>query len=143
MRSAVRMRAGLVLLTLVSAFVAVSGVVYDFTPTHVYNPTWPAHAQFHGYLSIARTVLIMAAVIVLAWGPVRAGARWAWSAAALLLLGWLAIWFIAPLVVPGTGDAPACIFAAVLTPLAALALWLVRPENGGPRNGPPNPPHAR
>jgi hypothetical protein len=123
-----RMRAGLFLLTLVSAFAAVSGVAYDFTPTHVYNPAWPAHAQFHGYLSIARTVLIMLAVIVLTWGPVRAGARWAWSAAALLLLGWLALWFIAPLIVPGTGDAPAYIFAAVLTPLSILALWLARPR---------------
>ena len=32
-------------------------------------------------LSIAAP-LIMLAVIVLAWGPVRTGARWAWSAAA-------------------------------------------------------------
>src|SRR5207249_9428684 len=79
---------GLVLLTALSAFVAISGVVVDFTPTHVYNPTWPPHARFHGYLSIARTVLIMAAVVVLAWGPVSAGARVGGAVLALRRLGW-------------------------------------------------------
>jgi len=117
---------GLVVVTALSVFVAVSAVVVDFTNTHVYNPTWPPHARFHGYLSIARTVLIMAAIMLLAWGPVRAGVKWAWGVLSLLLLGWLAIWFLAPLVVPGSGDVGAYIFAGVLTPIALLALWLVR-----------------
>ena len=125
-----RKNIGLVLLTVLSAFVAISGVVVDFTPTHVYNPAWPPHARFHGYLSIARTVLIMAAVIVLAWGPVRARARFGWGVLALLLLGWIAIWFIAPLVVPATEDRAASIFAAVLVPPSLIGLWLTRP---GPR----------
>lgn len=123
-----RQNIGLVLLTGLSAFVAISGVVVDFTATHVYNPTWPPHARFHGYLSIARTVLIMATVIVLAWGPVRAGDRFGWGALALLLLGWIAIWFLAPLVVPGTGDPAAYIFAAVLLPLSLIGLWLTEPS---------------
>ncbi len=125
-----RRMTGLVLLTALSVFVAISGVVVDFTPTHVYNPTWPPHARFHGYLSIARTVLIMAAVVVLAWGPVRAGDGFGWAVLALLLLGWIAIWFIAPLVVPGTEDRAASLFAAVLAPLSLIGLWLSRP---GPR----------
>ena len=120
---------GIVLLTVLSAFTAVSGVLFDFTTTHLYNPTWPPHAQFHGYLSIARTVLIMLAVVALAWGPVREGIRFAWSVLALLLLGWLAIWFVAPLAVPGTGDRAGYVFAAVLTPLFLIGLWLCR----GPR----------
>ena len=120
--------AGLVLLTVLCAFAAISGVVFDFRPSHIYNPAWPRHAQFHGYLSIARTVLVMAAVTVLAWGPVRAGVRWGWGVMALLLLGWLAIWFLAPLAVPGTGDRAAYMFATVLTPLALLGLWLCRPR---------------
>lgn len=123
-----RQNIGLVLLTGLSAFVAISGVVVDFTATHVYNPTWPPHARFHGYLSIARTVLIMATVIVLAWGPVRAGDRFGWGVLALLLLGWIAIWFLAPLVVPGTGDRAAYIFAAVLLPLSLIGLWLTEPS---------------
>ena len=123
--------AGLVLLTAISAFAAVSGVVYDFTPTHIFNPAWPPHAQFHGYLSIARTVLIMLAVIVLAWGPVRAGLPYAWGVLVLLLLGWLAIWFVAPVVVSGTGDLPAYLFAAVLTAPALVGIWLVRPRRTG------------
>jgi hypothetical protein len=56
---------GLVGITLVSAFAGISGVVIDFTASHIYNPAWPPHAQFHGYLSIARTVLIMIAAVVL------------------------------------------------------------------------------
>ncbi len=119
---------GLALLTALSAFVAVSGVVFDFTATHVYNPAWPPHARFHAYLSIARTVLIMLAVVVLAWGPVRAGARHVWGVLALLLLGWVAIWFLAPVVVPGTGDRAAYIFAGALAPLSLIGLWLVRPR---------------
>jgi len=39
---------------------------------------------------------------------------------------WLAIWFIAPLVVSGSGDVGAYIFAGVLTPVALLAFWLIR-----------------
>ena len=122
-----RKNIGLVLLTGLSAFVAISGVAVDFTATHIYNPTWPPHARFHGYLSIARTVLIMATVIVLAWGPVRAGDRLGWGVLALLLLGWIALWFIAPLVVPGTGDRAAYVFAAVLLPLSLIGLWLAAP----------------
>ena len=119
---------GLVLLTAVSAFAAISGIVFDFTATHIYNPAWPPHARFHGYLSVARTALIMLAVVALAWGPVRAGARFGWGMLALLLLGWLAIWFVAPLAVPGTGDRAAYAFAAMLTPLSLIGLWLSRPR---------------
>jgi hypothetical protein len=121
---------GLAVLTVVSAFAGISGVVVDFTPTHVYNPAWPPHAQFHGYLSIARTVLIMAAALVLAWGPVRRGDRAAWSVLAVLLLGWIAIWLLAPLVVPGTEDRATYVFAAVLAPLYVAGIWLVRPPHG-------------
>jgi hypothetical protein len=120
-------RVGLVGITLLSAFAGISGVAVDLTASHVYNPAWPPHAQFHGYLSIARTVLIMAAVIFLAWGPVRGGDRFAWRVLALLLLGWLAIWFIAPIVVPGTGDRATYLFAGVLAPLYLVGIWLVRP----------------
>lgn len=42
--------------------------------------------------------------------------------------GWLAIWSLAPLAVPGTGDRAAYAFAAVLTPLSLLGLWLCRPR---------------
>jgi hypothetical protein len=122
--------AGLALLTALCAFVAISGVVVDFTATHIYNPTWPPHARFHGYLSIARTVLIMLAVMVLGWGPVRAGARFAWGVLALLLLGWIAIWLLAPLAVPGTGDRAGYVFAGVLAPLSLIGLWLARPDSG-------------
>jgi hypothetical protein len=119
---------GLVGITLLSAFAAISGVVVDFTASHVYNPAWPPHAQFHGYLSIARTVLIMIAAIVLAWGPVRRGDRVAWVVLAVLVLGWIAIWLVAPLIVPGTGDRATYVFAAVLAPLYLVAIWLVRPR---------------
>jgi hypothetical protein len=121
-------RAGLALLTLISVFVAVSGVIFDFSGSHIYNPAWPPHARFHAYLSIARTVLIMLAIVVLAWGPVRARARFGWGVLALLLLGWIGIWFVAPLVVPGTGDRAGYIFASVLTPASLIGLWLVRPR---------------
>ena len=118
---------GLVGITLVNAFAGISGVVVDFTASHIYNPAWPPHAQFHGYLSIARTVLIMAAAILLAWGPVRRGDRAAWIVLAVLLLGWVAIWLLAPIVVPGTGDRATYVFAAVLAPLYLVSIWLVRP----------------
>ena len=117
----------LVGITLVSAFGGISGVVIDFTASHVYNPAWPPHAQFHGYLSIARTLLIMIAAILLAWGPVRRGDRAAWIVLGVLLLGWVAIWLLAPIVVPGTGDRATYVFAAVLAPLYLVGIWLVRP----------------
>ena len=123
-----RMTIGLALLTVLAAFVAISAVVFDFTPTHLYNPAWPPHARFHGYLSVARTVLIMLIVVTLAWGPVRRGECQSWAILALLLLGWLAIWFLAPLAVPGTIERVDLWFAGVLTPLALLGLWLSRPR---------------
>ena len=119
---------GLAGITLISAFAGISGVVVDFTSSHVYNSAWPPHAQLHGYLSIARTVLIMVAAIMLAWGPVRRGDRAAWLVLAVLLLGWIAIWMVAPLVVPGTGDRATYGFAAVLAPLYLVGIWLVRPR---------------
>lgn len=125
--------AGLVLLTAVCAFAAVSGVVFDFTSTHIYSPAWPPHARFHGYLSIGRTVLIMLAAVVLAWGPVRAGLPYAWALLALLLCGWLGLWFIAPLIVPGTGERSAYVFAGVLAPPVLAGIWLVRPPRRGDR----------
>src|SRR5437899_10600646 len=128
---------GLVGITLLSVFAAISGVVVDFTASHVYNPAWPPHAQFHGYLSVARTVLIMAAVIALVWGPVRRGDRFAWGVLVFLLLGWLAVWCIAPIPVPGTGDRATCLVASGLAPLYVLSLRLVRPPL------PCCPPHQR
>ena len=119
---------GLVGITLISAFAGISGVVIDFTASHIYNPAWPPHAQFHGYLSIARTVLIMIAAVVLAWGPVRRGDCAAWAILAVLLLGWMAIWMMAPLAVPGAGDRATYMFAAVLAPLYLIGIWLVRPR---------------
>jgi hypothetical protein len=111
-----------------AVFVAISAIVFDFTPTHLYNPTWPEHARFHGYLSVARTVLIMAVIVALAWGPVRRADRLSWGILALLLLGWLLIWFLAPLAVPGTADRVDLWFPAALTPLALCGLWLCRPR---------------
>ena len=121
------LRVGLVGITVLSLFAAVSGVVVDFTASHVYNPAWPPHAKFHGYLSIARTVLLMAVALALLWGPVRHGDRFAWGVLVALLLGWLAIWFIAPIAVPGTGDRGTYLFAGVLAPLFVVGLWLIRP----------------
>ena len=118
---------GLVLLTALSAVAAVSGVVVDFSSTHIYNPAWPPHAQFHGYLSIARTVLILLVVVGLAWGPVRVGTPYAWHFLVALLFGWLGAWFIAPLVVPVTGDRAAYLFASVLAVSALVGVWLLRP----------------
>jgi hypothetical protein len=123
-----RTTVGLGLLTGLGAFIAISAIVFDFTSTHLYNPAWPAHARFHGYLSVARTVLIMAVGVALAWGPVRAGDRRGWAVLALLLLGWLAIWFVAPLAVPGTIDRLDLWFATALTPLVLLGLGLCRPR---------------
>jgi hypothetical protein len=37
--------AGLVLLTALSAFAAISGVVFDFRATHIYNPAWRSSAS--------------------------------------------------------------------------------------------------
>ena len=124
-----RVRVGLVGITVLSLFAAVSGVVVDFTASHVYNPAWPPHAKFHGYLSIARTVLLMAVALALLWGPVRHGDRFAWGVLVVLLLGWLAIWFIAPIAVPGTGDRGTYLFAGVLAPLFVVGLWLIRPDS--------------
>jgi hypothetical protein len=45
----------------------------------------------------------------------------------VLLLGWIAIWLMAPLAVPGTGDRATYVFAAVLAPLYLVGIWLVRP----------------
>src|SRR5256885_8680913 len=88
--TATRMRlaemVGLVGISLLSVFAAISGVVVDFTASRVYNPAWQPPAQFHGYLSVARSVLIMAAVIALVWGPVRRGDRVALGVLAVLLL---------------------------------------------------------
>ena len=126
-RMGLRGRVGIVGITVLSLFAAVSGIVVDFTASHIYNPAWPPHAQFHGYLSTARTVLIMAVAMALLWGPVRHGDKSAWGVLVFLLLGWLAIWFIAPIVVPGTGDRATYLFAGVLASLYVVGLWLIRP----------------
>src|SRR5256885_4973398 len=79
--TATRMRlaemVGLVGITLLSVFAAISGLVVHFTASHVYNPASPPPAQFHRYLSVAPTVLILAALIAPVWGPARQGDRFA------------------------------------------------------------------
>lgn len=42
-----RITAGRVLLSVVSAWTAIGPYVFDWNETHIYNPSWPAHAKFH------------------------------------------------------------------------------------------------
>ena len=60
--------------------------------------------------------------------PFGGGAPYAWHVLVALLFGWLGAWFIAPLVVPGTGDRAAYLFAGALALPALVGVWLLRPS---------------
>jgi hypothetical protein len=49
--------------------------VFDFNETHIYNPSWPPHAEFHNAQTMSSGVALSAATLVNLWRPWL----WAWT----------------------------------------------------------------
>jgi len=68
-------------------------------PSHIGDPTWSAHAQFHLFLSVLWLSWLNGLILILTWGPLQEHKRWSyWSA----LVGFVAAqggYFLAMLLV--------------------------------------------
>jgi cell division protein FtsW (lipid II flippase) len=47
---------------------------------HFQQETWPSHALFHVVMGLGALLAACVLILVLAWGPLRRGERWAWFA---------------------------------------------------------------
>jgi len=75
MRPATQRLAGQLLLTAGALVPAVGSFVADWSPTHVHNPNWPAHAKFHLGQTLALAAGSSAVSIWLTWRPRPTRAR--------------------------------------------------------------------
>ncbi|MCZ4516881.1 hypothetical protein O4220_00025 [Rhodococcus ruber] len=69
MTPATRRLLGKVLLTMGALVPAVGSFVADWSPTHVYNPSWPAHAKFHLGQTLALAAGSTVVSLYLTWRP--------------------------------------------------------------------------
>jgi hypothetical protein len=82
-----------------------SSLVMDFNESHVYNPAWPPHARYHGFLFMNLLVAVGALSIALLWRPKQLNLINETTIVGILNA---AIWtsFLLPLVVPEVSPWP-------------------------------------
>ncbi|KAK5257511.1 hypothetical protein BJ546DRAFT_348909 [Cryomyces antarcticus] len=59
--------AGRYILTSVALFTAIGPFLADFNTTHVYNPSWPAHAKFHNGQTMSMGVFLGLSTLYYTW----------------------------------------------------------------------------
>jgi len=98
LRPATRRLLGQALVTAGALVPAVGSFVADWSPTHVYNPDWSAHAKFHLGQTLALAAGSSAVSIWLTWRPRPSDAR---LRGALLAGGLFWLTQLPALLVPG------------------------------------------
>jgi hypothetical protein len=58
---------GRVLISAVAAEVGILPIIIDLSPSHVFNPGWPAHARLHGVWLLASGGLMALVALYLTW----------------------------------------------------------------------------
>jgi hypothetical protein len=127
------MKAAAALLTAAS-IIQLAGYFYAL-PTHLGDPTWSAHAQFHHVLGWIWLAGLAIGIIVLAWGPLQRRERWSlWLLSALFIFSQIAH-FMAEAIVPA-GRPPeawydlALGFQAFIYLVGLILAWRIRRTMG-------------
>ena len=47
---------------------------------HLLQDSWPPHAMFHMFMGLGGLLATYGLIIILTWGPLKHGERWAWYA---------------------------------------------------------------
>jgi hypothetical protein len=53
---------------------------------HLQQEAWPSHALFHVVMGLGSLLAACGLILVLAWGPLKRGERWAWFAIGIAVL---------------------------------------------------------
>ena len=136
-------KAGKILLTFAVGVFAVANIFADWNKTHIFNPTWPPHARFHG---ADMSVIVWSAAAIAIWLLWRRSTEPAVGIKVAALIS-VALWspfLYITLLVPGTSlwvngtppDAapriagmviePQVVLAIIFLPLTALGYRLAR-----------------
>ena len=99
-------------------------------PSHIGDPTWSAHAQFHLVMSVIWLAGLTVMLMALVWGPLQEGKRWSFWAS---LAGFLAAqggYFLAIVLVWAGRPYETWydIALAINLLLGAIGFWLMRRE---------------
>ena len=54
---------------------------------HLVQDPWPAHALFHAMMGLGGLLTAYGLIIVLTWGPLKRGERWAWYSIGVAAFG--------------------------------------------------------
>ncbi len=80
----VRTTIGLIILTIMTVVPAL--VDTWATVGHFLREDWPPHAKFHLFNGLGGLLGADGLILLLAWGPLRRGERWAWFGVAFAML---------------------------------------------------------
>jgi hypothetical protein len=97
----VRRTLGKIILTFVLASGAITGVAVDWNESHLFNPTWHAHARFHDALMLAIWCGVTVVGLWQMWRPSLEPELGFKMAAAIVAIFWSPFFYITWLV-PGT-----------------------------------------
>jgi hypothetical protein len=126
-----------ILYTLVGVTIPLGSFWADYNETHIFNPSWPPHAKFHGGQTLSMSVLLGLLTIVFAWRKTGdrttavitttafAALYWISQGAAILYPG--TAFFDPQFITPGSyplGVALQIYIEIVNLALVALASWL-------------------
>lgn len=98
--------AGRILLSFSAIGGSISSLVMDFNESHVYNPIWPSHARYHGFLFMNLLVAVGSLSLFLLWRPAPSTEDALRVRIAAFLSTVIPVCFLLPLLIPEASSWP-------------------------------------
>ena len=81
----VRTKVGLIMFTVLPLLAGVTEIRGCLG--HLVQDPWPAHALFHVFMALGGLLATYGLIMVITWGPLRRGDRWAWYTIGVVVFG--------------------------------------------------------